>query len=261
MIMTEEGKPFFFFREAHMQEIYTETYGQGKTILMVNGAISDCAIFRDAAEYLAEDYRVITFDKPGYGRTKMSGVSLCEEKDVILDLMERYQPFYLIAHSAGCIPACMALKESREIAGALFYEPFYPALVRSEKLNDMDRKVRRYLSMQAEEKAAEALFAVLPDDPGARPYGTEENRYFARNCHTFFACEYEEMMTALPEVCSGKAVTVGIGNLSIGSVAGRMADSVTEILQGKKAVFAGAHDAVYERPEAFAAKAKEILVR
>lgn len=50
-----------------MTKLYTETLGEGKTIVMVHGWAMHGGIWRNFAEALAKEFRVVTVDLPGHG--------------------------------------------------------------------------------------------------------------------------------------------------------------------------------------------------
>jgi pimeloyl-[acyl-carrier protein] methyl ester esterase len=60
-----------------MTQIHTETYGQGKPIVMIHGWGMHSGIWRPFAEALSRHYRVICVDLPGHGRSgRMSAFDL-----------------------------------------------------------------------------------------------------------------------------------------------------------------------------------------
>lgn len=54
-----------------MTHLHTETYGQGKAIVMIHGWGMHTGIWRPFAEALARHYRVTCIDLPGHGRSGM----------------------------------------------------------------------------------------------------------------------------------------------------------------------------------------------
>ncbi len=53
-----------------MTKIHLETFGQGQPIVLVHGWAMHAGIWREFAEQLAVDYRVICVDLPGHGRSE-----------------------------------------------------------------------------------------------------------------------------------------------------------------------------------------------
>ena len=48
---------------------YYEEYGEGPPIVFLHGATSDHRLWAEQATPLADDYRIITYDMRGHGRT------------------------------------------------------------------------------------------------------------------------------------------------------------------------------------------------
>ncbi len=53
-----------------MTKIHQQTYGKGKSIVMVHGWAMHSGIWRDFAQQLAQDYQVTCIDLPGHGRSE-----------------------------------------------------------------------------------------------------------------------------------------------------------------------------------------------
>ena len=53
-----------------MTRLYTETFGQGKTIVLLHGWAMHSGVWRDFALELAKQYQVIMIDLPGHGQSE-----------------------------------------------------------------------------------------------------------------------------------------------------------------------------------------------
>ncbi|MFS8149167.1 alpha/beta fold hydrolase [Vreelandella titanicae] len=100
--------------------VHVEIYQQPQnteSIIMVNGALATTASFTNCAKYLSDGLNVILFDLPFAGQSKLhnpvGGIITKEnEVNILLALIERYQPTSLLSVSWGGYAAMMALAQS-----------------------------------------------------------------------------------------------------------------------------------------------------
>ncbi|WP_386080557.1 alpha/beta fold hydrolase [Vreelandella sp. F11] len=100
--------------------VHVEIYQQPQnteSIIMVNGALATTASFTNCVKYLSDGLNVILFDLPFAGQSKahnpVGGIITKEDEvNILLDLIERYQPTSLLSVSWGGYAAMMALAQS-----------------------------------------------------------------------------------------------------------------------------------------------------
>ncbi|CEP34302.1 MULTISPECIES: alpha/beta fold hydrolase [Halomonadaceae] len=100
--------------------VHVETYQQPQnteSIIMVNGALATTASFTNCVKYLNDGLNVILFDLPFAGQSKPHNpvggiITKDDEVNILLALIERYQPTSLLSVSWGGYAAMMALAQS-----------------------------------------------------------------------------------------------------------------------------------------------------
>jgi len=84
-----------------MTALYTETFGQGKLVLMLHGWAMHTGMWRDFAEEIAKTNRVLCVDLPGHGRSPSAEVGgLDRWAEQVLAVMPQ-EPCDIVAWSLG----------------------------------------------------------------------------------------------------------------------------------------------------------------
>ena len=94
------------FFESHRGPIFYTIQGQGPSLLMVHGLGASSYCWRHNVENLQKDFRVITVDLWGFGRSskkRTSEMGLDDHVKILIDLMDdlKIQHFHLLGHSMG----------------------------------------------------------------------------------------------------------------------------------------------------------------
>ncbi len=92
--------------------VHVEIYQQPQnteSIIMVNGALATTASFTNCVKYLSDGLNVILFDLPFAGQSKLHNpvggiITKEDEVNILLALIERYQPTSLLSVSWGAMP-------------------------------------------------------------------------------------------------------------------------------------------------------------
>lgn len=81
--------------------LYTETLGQGKTIILVHGWAMHSGVWEGFAGELAKQYRVILIDLPGHGRSeKITEFTLGRLRQILVEVVPK-QPCCWVGWSLG----------------------------------------------------------------------------------------------------------------------------------------------------------------
>lgn len=95
--------------------------GKGKPIVFLHGFCEDRHIWEELSEYLQTEFKVITIDLPGFGKsTDVISQSIDEMADHVHALLEKLNvgKYFLIGHSmGGYVSLAMAAKQSHSILG------------------------------------------------------------------------------------------------------------------------------------------------
>ncbi len=156
------------------QDIYFEdTGGDGPVVILAHGFLMDQEMFAPQVEALRENYRVITWDERGFGRTEFDG-----------------QPFSYWDSASDCLGLLDHLRIDRAVVGGMSQGGFLslraaltaPERVRALILLDTeagvfdaeenaanDGMIELWLSAGPVDELAEAVAAIIIDDPDHNP--------------------------------------------------------------------------------------------
>jgi pimeloyl-ACP methyl ester carboxylesterase len=178
-----------------MRELASTSTGQGPTILLIHGGMTDGPLAWWAQAPLADRWRLVVVDRAGYG----ASASLSQGEDIELDAQliaaTLGEPVHIVGHSSGAIVAMLAAARAPEGVRSLTLieppsyrfvdDPGVQALADSGDslwdavdLSDRDW-VLRFLEVYGEEPLAEEVLAMLtPHVPTfrrfvRRPYDIE----------------------------------------------------------------------------------------
>ena len=100
-----------------MEDIYVGETGKGFPLVLVHGFLGSSQMWKPQIEYFKKNYRVITPDLPGFGKSNKSSScnSIISMAQVIIDYLKKrgINKFYLLGHSMGG----MIVQEITKIAG------------------------------------------------------------------------------------------------------------------------------------------------
>tara|TARA_E500000331_G_C17190452_1_gene684615 strand:+ start:292 stop:1047 length:756 start_codon:yes stop_codon:yes gene_type:complete len=88
-----------------MQDIYVGDIGKGFPLVLVHGFLGSSEMWEPQIEYFKKNYRVITPDLPGFGKSNKSKScnSIISMAQIIVDCLKekKIEKFYLLGHSMG----------------------------------------------------------------------------------------------------------------------------------------------------------------
>lgn len=266
---------------AEGDELYYEVRGHGRPLLMIPGALGDGGIYTFVAERLADEYRVITYDRRGQSRSTRNYPQNFEisqqARDAVAVLHAAGEESAIVfGNSSGAIIAlAMARQTPAAVQALIAHEP--PAL---RVLPDADEWLALiadvYLtSLTAGHAQALAKFmgsiAIPPTPPDPELYGTPvfqnvSDRQKA-NGSSEFAMRHEVLPSShyLPDITalrnSGIMIFMAIGEMTqeAGAYYGRTASILAEQLSCELVVFPGHHGSYLVNPREWTATLREIL--
>lgn len=108
LISSLSANAFYIDEPILKSKMYIEIHGNknNETIIFVHGLGDEAStIWKDSVDRLKENYQVIIFDLPGFGKSSKSSAEYTPEKyALVLDyIVSEYvnKPFYLVGHSMG----------------------------------------------------------------------------------------------------------------------------------------------------------------
>ena len=116
-------------------QLYYETRGRGPLMIMIPGANGEANVFKWVAEHLSASYRVATYDRRGFSRSKLDGPQDYDHRietdaDDVRRLIEHLsdEPATVFGASSGGIVALEVLTHHPSVVRTLI--PFEPAAVK-----------------------------------------------------------------------------------------------------------------------------------
>ena len=109
-----------------MQDIYIGDEGKGSSLVLVHGFLGSSKMWRSQIDFFKKNFRVITPDLPGFGKSNhiKSHDNISSLANLILDCLKDKQinKFYLLGHSmGGMIVQEMAKMEGNKITKLICY--------------------------------------------------------------------------------------------------------------------------------------------
>lgn len=249
-------------------KLHSRTIGTGDTVLMIHGIMCDHTYFDEAAGLLSEKYKVITYDRRGYGidvSAKPEEFSLASQAADALEVVSGESGIYIVGHSAGSLVALkMALIAPEKIRGMLLVEP---GLMFDEasagELREWNDELNEYARTKALKKAMQAFSSRTGSFGVSRQGGktaSDMKRGFVNLSNFMYGelndiqlCDFDkEDLMSLP-------FPVVIGLTEKDSIFSRAAESSAAVLGWPVVRITGSHNAPAENPEEFADTVKEVL--
>ena len=178
-------------------DIYVREKGSGPVLLMVHGSACDSSFYDEAEESLSENFRVITFDRRGYGRSNQyptDNFSLeIQVEDIRMILEYIGEPIILFAHSAGCaVSAKFAIRYSEWVSKLILFEPFEESSVVENSIEAVWIQAIVELIRKEQYSLAMIRFSELmgDGDPESPPPTIREQEYMMTNYFHFIKNEF-----------------------------------------------------------------------
>lgn len=145
-----------------LSELFVFDRGHGRTVLYVHGQPGLGSDFDPVAQLLVDDHRVVAPDRPGYGGSGATALSMAENASLFSQLLRdrSFAPATLVGHSyGGGVAILIAAAHPELVSGLVLVGP----VGRAESLNAFDHVLAA--PFLGETVSAAGLFAlgrVLP---------------------------------------------------------------------------------------------------
>lgn len=239
--------------------LYCRCCGAGPTLLLIHGACTDSDFFQDTARFLSKRFRVVLYDRRGYGRSSEPedhghGIA-SQATDAYAVIRAVGNPCFVAAHSAGCAVALeLASRHPELVQGMLLYEPVSmdtADTVRDRFCDD----IRTLLAQNRRSRALLRFFMELePLDTRARPQTEDEKKHVPRNSTCFLQYEIEPVYgyMELPELPENIPIYVGLGERSANTHRAKSVEYLAAKLPAQQLAFPGSHNCPFDLPWEFA---------
>jgi pimeloyl-[acyl-carrier protein] methyl ester esterase len=164
-------------------QLFTETLGRGKTIILVHGWAMHSEVWRDFAEQLARYFQVILVDLPGHGRSeKLEHFTLKNISQALIKEIPM-EPCCWLGWSLGTKIVLDISRQYPERVESLVLVAGNPCFTRTESWPGVDAEFLRIFKRSLENNGNAALqrFLLL------QLQGTEQARLLAKNLKINFS--------------------------------------------------------------------------
>ncbi|MBQ5757503.1 MAG: alpha/beta hydrolase [Clostridia bacterium] len=238
--------------------------GEGESILLLHGVISDASFFADFASFLSSRYRTVAYDRTGYGNQPepddRTAYTVSSQAEKAADVIRKYcgEKAWVFGNSAGAMIALELYRIHPElVTGLILLEPSF-ALDREseEELRSWNTELNTYVREGRIKKALPA-FARVTGNAGSAGGSLSEMKRTYHNLHNFMFGELNEVQTYRPEERFLKNISVPVRivltekgkDMLFGKTSARAA----ERLKWEVSIYPGGHNAVNKLPESCAA--------
>ena len=276
-----------FYVDNKNVQLYCCYQGQGENVLMIHGSGTNSSFFLETARLLSRDFRVILYDRRGYGKSRLRipnqescsiEVQADDAKKVADTVVKRkcaaFPPssaskIKIIAHSSGALIALKLLQRYPEMFDdILFYEPAFFYVLPKE--NTVFGKVNEISDSIAQGRYHHALAGFMRLIGPSSPHSLEntaphKEKYFRSDCEYFIQNEFsllksdESDFRQVQQIIQTKRMTIGIGEQSKGTYRWQIALNAQKKYNCDVIYFPSAHNCPYDLPKEFAYLAAGIL--
>jgi pimeloyl-ACP methyl ester carboxylesterase len=259
--------------ETEGDAIYYEVRGQGPPLLMISGGGGDAGYWTFVADILAEEYKVITYDRRGNSRSSRNHPQSFEigqqSRDAVAVLRATGETSaFVVGNSGGAIIALDLAKAHPQIVRALVaHEPptirvlpdgetwrrFFARLHRMAcHFGTRVAMLRFALSLKIPWRA----YRAIPDEVSAR---LEHNLDFFMKHEMLPFTDYEPDIAAIRKNGVALSLAAGATTLAAGKYYGRTAPILAEMLGREMVTFPGHHLSYIDAPVEWAAALRHLL--
>ena len=237
-----------------------------ETVAMVHGLSTDSGFFDETAKELSRAFRVVVYDRRGYGRTpspKDDDYSpKAQASDIAAILAASGTPCHLVGHSAGSIITFeLAFRQPRMISSIIAFEPpIGDSLPRDSEFRSALVNVRQHMANNGiKGMPSQGMFGTRDDR--ARSRALEDNQFAASNYKNGTENDATALMPYVPHYkeLSRIDVTIGSGDMSRHTMMEAMSKALANRLGCRFAYFPGSHNCPFDLPRDFASMIAGIL--
>lgn len=180
--------------------------GEGDPLLLIHGIISDSSFFAGISQVLMTNYKVITYDRRGYGnslRYEEMDFSVAEQAHDVADILTRTcrESAWIVGNSAGGLIALeVCMKYPDLVRGMLLIEPsfsFDPEC--QQKMEQWNQELNSYLASGHIKRALPAFNRVIGiNSASAQSISLSEMKKVYDNLFNFMHGELNEIQRYAP---------------------------------------------------------------
>lgn len=188
--------------------LFVQVSGKGTPLLLIHGSISDHTFFQECASYLSRAYKVITYDRRGYGKSctvPYTDYSVSTQADDISEIIStlKLESFYIVGNSAGSLVGIeYALKYPAMVKGMILVEPSLGyEETEYQKLKEWNLELNSYVEKKQIKKALPAFSRITNAPKTAnKGFSLEQLKQTYHNLSAFMLGELNDIQGYLPPV-------------------------------------------------------------
>jgi pimeloyl-ACP methyl ester carboxylesterase len=257
--------------QANGTELYFEIRGRGPTVLCISGATGDAGHFAWAAEQLADEFTVVTYDRRGNSRSPRpqgwTETSMAEQADDAAGLVRalRVAPVAAFGTSGGgTIGTELMLRQPDVLRGIVLHEPVLvaPFMAPEEAVKSLAPVVEPAMASGGPRRAVEAFVRHFATDANYERLEPEMRERMLANADAFLGVELQAFLRYKPAsaalLASRVPMRVGIGTTSVPDAVGG-AHWLADVLGVGLTTIPGSHTPYWDDAELFARTIRPIL--
>jgi pimeloyl-ACP methyl ester carboxylesterase len=252
-------------------QLYATVTGEGAPLLMIHGIIGDRTFFTESSQYLSSFYRVITYDRRGYGQNnngQFTDYSVGTQAEDAANVLRNtcQEPAWILGNSAGGLIALeLAMRYPGLVRGMVLMEPSLGYEEgEKEKLAAWNRELNEYVAQGKIKRALPAFSRVIGGgDGGEKTTSLKEMRQTYANLSAFMYGELNEVQHYTPSLEQLKQISVpvviGVTERGRDSLFATSSLSAARLLAWPVVHFPGYHNVAREMPMDFSCMLHGIL--
>lgn len=246
-------------------ELYYEVRGEGKPLLLIHGVIVDASLYEQTAEILSRYYKVISYDRRGYSRSKCKGTLEFRMEDQVKDILDilselKIDRVIVAGASAGAVVGQYFLQKYPEkVEYLIMYEPAMLGRMMKEDetfknwAEDTEKLIRKKKYNMALLRFSKHIGY---QDPRSPQKSEEVSLRELENVEYAFNKEVPILLRYYPDMDNMKQfadkITIAAGEKSGDSVYARAAIRLAEQIGKKVVYYPGGHNLPYDLPLEYA---------
>ena len=251
--------------------LYCEKRGAGPLLLMIHGVVCDSDYFRAAAEYLSNNFTVVTYDRRGYTRSACAPDSDWSVENQSMDAASVINACggsaYVVGCSAGGVIALELVRSHPELVRKLFlHEP--PASNDAEYLKELEDWRSELRVFAAEKRTAKAMLSFVHRlggvDKRSEKRSLEEQTRDIKTLPVFLFHEQEHLLgyiaDKLKNVRPSVPCVVAMGELDPDGLFHKACPGAAEALGARLIHVPGYHNFALDLPYEFAATVTGVML-
>lgn len=249
--------------EVNGAKIYYETRGTGPSAILVSGATGDAGHFTKVADFLSDEFTVVSYDRRGNSRSPRpdgwAQTSADEQGDDLAGLIEVLEiaPAVIFGTSSGAIIGLnTVLRHEDLLRGAILHEPAMMSVLEHPEtaMGVVQPIVEEGMARGGPRGGLEAFLGFVAGD-GLKGLDPETVERMLGNAEVLFGLEFGTFESWRPAEEALAEVKIPVQVMAGEETAPFFAETSTWIAQrlGREVVTAvGAHVPYYDRPREFA---------